>query len=76
MDDDRLKALLERVGDGRNDMPNDEKHWLLNAGLVEWCLPLTATYGGPRTDFSGVKPVSPILCLTHTGKQKLAQLKQ
>ena len=71
MDDDRLKTLLQRIEDGRNDMPNDEKQWLLKEGLVEWFAPPhTATYGGPRTDFSGVKPAPPlILRLTPKGKR-------
>ena len=75
MDRDRLKTLLTRIEAGRDDMPNDEKHWLLNEGLAEWFFPpATAMYGGQRTYFSGKPSPPPTLCLTSKGTQKLKDL--
>ena len=79
MDDDRLRTLMERIEVGRSDMPNDEKHWLLDEGLAIFCGEIkTVGYGGPRSNFSTANVPYPMdkMCLTDKGKERLARLKQ
>ena len=74
IDNDREIILLERLESKRDDMPNEEKYWLLDAGLADWCFTFGIGHGSSQTNFTQ-QAGRGFLCLTQKGKDRLAQLR-